>query len=154
MAANRLLDFSQNGFMRDDKLSKATAESVKAFGVVTPSVKKVVNQLSGGNQQKVLLAEWVAISPKLLIVDEPTRGVDVGAKCEIYQLLRQLAAEKDCGIMMISSDLPEVLGVSDRIIVMKNGRIAGELQAGQATENGVMSLAAGSDKKGRSARHA
>ena len=160
MAANRLSDFANKGFMRDDKLAAATAESVKAFGVVTPSVKKVVNQLSGGNQQKVLLAEWVAISPKLLIVDEPTRGVDVGAKRDIYQLLRQLAADNDCGIMMISSDLPEVLGVSDRIIIMKDGRVAGELDANQATENSVMSLAAGSDKasdtdkNGRNAQNA
>ncbi|MCL1795589.1 MAG: sugar ABC transporter ATP-binding protein, partial [Clostridia bacterium] len=154
MAANRMSDFSEKGFMRDDKLADATAESIRAFGVVTPSVRKVVNQLSGGNQQKVLLAEWVAISPKLLIVDEPTRGVDVGAKHEIYQLLRRLAADNDCGIMMISSDLPEVLGVSDRIIVMKDGRTVGELEAGQATENSVMSLAAGSDKKGRNARNA
>ena len=154
MAANRLADFTINGFIRDDKLSEATTESVKAFGVVTPSVKKVVNQLSGGNQQKVLLAEWVAISPKLLIVDEPTRGVDVGAKCEIYQLLRRLAADNDCGIMMISSDLPEVLGVSDRVIVMKNGRVVGEIQADQATENSVMSLAAGSDLNGEGVRYA
>jgi ABC-type sugar transport system ATPase subunit len=126
----------------------------RKLDIKCPTVEQLVGNLSGGNQQKVLLAEWVAISPKLLIVDEPTRGVDVGAKCEIYQLLRRLAADNDCGILMISSDLPEVLGVSDRIIVMKNGRIAGELQADQATENDVMSLAAGSDKKGRSARHA
>lgn len=150
MAANRLSAFSQNGFMRDKALAEDSANAVRNFGVVTPSVKKNVSQLSGGNQQKVLLAEWVSISPKLLIVDEPTRGVDVGAKCEIYQLLRRLAKESDCGIVMISSDLPEVLGISDRIIVMKDGRIAGELSGDEATEKNAMSLAAGSGTDGRS----
>lgn len=87
----------------------------------------------------------IDVKPKLLIVDEPTRGVDVGAKFEIYQLIRDLAREQRCGVIMISSDLTEVLGVSDRIVVMKDGRVAGILDAWTATEKSVMSLAAGSD---------
>ncbi len=145
MASNRLGAFARYGLMRDALLETETRRAVKEFGVVTPSVKKRVSQLSGGNQQKVLLAEWLSIRPKLLIVDEPTRGVDVGAKFEIYQLLRRLAREQRCGVIMISSDLTEVLGVSDRIVVMKDGRVAGVLDGWTATEKSVMSLAAGSD---------
>ncbi|WP_394914868.1 ATP-binding cassette domain-containing protein [uncultured Robinsoniella sp.] len=105
-----------------------------------------IGNLSGGNQQKVLLAAWFGIKPKILIVDEPTRGVDVGAKSEIYTLLRNLAAG-GVGIIMISSDLPEILGVSDRIIVVRGGEIAGELPAGQATEENIISMASGVDVK-------
>src|SRR5690606_16210827 len=101
-----------------------------------------VRNLSGGNQQKVLLSMWMGIKPEVLIVDEPTRGVDVGAKSEIYRLLRQLAAT-GVGIIMISSDLPEVLGLSDRILVMREGRIAGEFSAEEATEEKVVACATG-----------
>jgi len=86
----------------------------------------------------------MSIDPKILFVDEPTRGVDVGAKWEIYQLLRNLAKEKRCGIVVISSDLPEILGLSDRIVVMKEGRVAGILDGSTATEKSVMKLAIGS----------
>ena len=146
LAANRLWEFTSGGFINDGRLDQSAEATVKDFNVVTPSIRKVVNQLSGGNQQKVLLAEWMSIRPKLLIVDEPTRGVDVGAKCEIYKLLRQMAAQNECGIIMISSDLPEVLGVSDRIVAMKDGRKVGELDGPTATEVSVMSLIAGSGK--------
>ena len=145
LAANRLRDFTKSGFIQDGPLAQASEDVVKAYGVVTPTIRKKVEELSGGNQQKVLLAAWMSIKPKLLIVDEPTRGVDVGAKCEIYQLLRRMAATGDCGIVMISSDLMEVLGVSDRIMVMKEGRVTGILDGDTATEKDVMSLAAGSD---------
>ncbi len=145
MGANRLEEFSKNGFIQDNELLAASDKAVEDFSVSTPSVHKIVNQLSGGNQQKVLLAEWVSIQPKLLIVDEPTRGVDVGAKCEIYQILRRLVRERDCSIMMISSDLPEILGVSDRIYVMKDGHLVGELPGGGISgEKEVMELAASS----------
>ncbi len=144
LAANRLRDFASRGVMQDQKLNAASEEAVKAYDVATPSIRKKVEELSGGNQQKVLLSAWMSIKPRLLIVDEPTRGVDVGAKCEIYQLLRRMARSGDCGIVMISSDLPEVLGVSDRIVVMKEGRVTGILGGG-ATERDVMSLAAGSN---------
>ena len=145
MAANRLKDFTHGGFISDAEINKEAENVVEEYGVVTPSVKKVVGQLSGGNQQKVLLAEWMSIKPKLLIVDEPTRGVDVGAKAEIYKILRRMASQNDCGIMMISSDLPEVLGVSDRIIIMKDGHKVGEVDGYTATEVSVMSKAAGSE---------
>ena len=144
LAANRLKEFTHSGWISDRELDQSAENTVREYNVVTPSIKKEVNQLSGGNQQKVLLAEWMSIRPKLLIVDEPTRGVDVGAKCEIYKILRRMAAQSDCGIVMISSDLPEVLGVSDRIIVMRDGRKVGELDGATATEKSVMSLAAGS----------
>lgn len=149
MAANRLSDFTEKGFINGKKLNAACGESVKDFNIVTPSLKQTIGNLSGGNQQKVLLAEWVGTHPKLLIVDEPTRGVDVGAKFEIYQILRKMAAVLQCGIVMISSDLPEVLGVSDRIYIMKDGRISGEVSGAEATEEKVMLLAAGSDKDDR-----
>lgn len=146
MGANRLLEFTKKGFVQDRVLQKASGQAVEEFDIATPSIHKIINQLSGGNQQKVLLAEWISTQPKLLIVDEPTRGVDVGAKCEIYQILRKLAKERGCGIMMISSDLPEILGMSDRIIVMKDGRVVGELPGGGLSgEKDVMNLAARSD---------
>jgi ABC-type sugar transport system ATPase subunit len=147
IAANRLGAFTKNGFIQDGILREDSEKTVEEFGVVTPSVHKIIGQLSGGNQQKVLLAAWLSIQPKLLIVDEPTRGVDVGAKCEIYQILRRMAKDLHCGIMMISSDLPEVLGLSDRIVVMKGGSVMGILDGSTATEKSVMSLAAGTNKE-------
>jgi len=114
---------------------------------VTPGINQLIVNLSGGNQQKVLLGAWLGIEPKLLIVDEPTRGVDVGAKSEIYELLRGLAGN-GVAIMMISSDLPEILGVSDRIVVMKDGGIVGVLDHSEATEDKVIALATGAGKKG------
>ena len=108
--------------------------------VKTPSLSQEVGKLSGGNQQKVVLARWLAREPRLLILDEPTRGIDVGAKAEIYQLVRQLAAD-GMGVIFISSELLEVLGVSDRIIVMQGGRITGEMPAAGATEESVLRLA-------------
>jgi L-arabinose transport system ATP-binding protein len=99
-----------------------------------------VSKLSGGNQQKVVLARWLARKPDVLILDEPTRGVDVGAKAEIYRLIHDLARE-GVGVLFISSELPEVLGVCDRIIVMQNGHITGEMPARGATEEAVLRLA-------------
>ena len=116
-------------------------EYVKRLAVKTPSLDQEVGKLSGGNQQKVVLARWLAARPKVLILDEPTRGIDVGAKAEIYRLIDELAGE-GLGIMLISSELPEIIGLSDRIYVMQNGRITGELQGGEAvTEEQVLALA-------------
>ena len=98
--------------------------------------------LSGGNQQKVVLAKWLALSPKILILDEPTRGIDVGAKAEVHALMSQLAQE-GMGIIMISSELPEILGMSDRILVMHEGRAAGEFTRDQATQDDIMRAATG-----------
>ena len=113
---------------------------VERLRVRTPSVDQEVGKLSGGNQQKVVLARWLAAKPKVLILDEPTRGIDVGAKAEIYRLIDDLANE-GLGIMFISSELPELLGLADRIYVMQNGRITGELSAAAANEEAVLALA-------------
>ncbi|MDA8216779.1 MAG: sugar ABC transporter ATP-binding protein [Dehalococcoidales bacterium] len=124
---------------------RALAESegmIHRLQVKTPSVEQTVMNLSGGNQQKVMVAKWLLTQPKVLIVDEPTRGVDVGVKLEIHRLLRQLA-DDGVGIIMISSELPEVLGMSDRIVVMHGGRVAGQLAHSHATEEKLMMLASG-----------
>jgi ribose transport system ATP-binding protein len=101
-----------------------------------------VRNLSGGNQQKVVLAKWLFANSKVVIFDEPTRGIDVGAKQEIYQLMRRLASD-GIGIIMISSELPEVMGMSDRILVLHEGRIAAEIPAGQVDGETIMRYATG-----------
>jgi ribose transport system ATP-binding protein len=98
--------------------------------------------MSGGNQQKVVLGKWLAMDPKVILFDEPTRGVDVGSKAEIYALMRGLA-DRGVAILMISSDMEEVIGVSDRVAVMHEGAVAGVLERQQMTENSIMSLAVG-----------
>jgi ABC-type sugar transport system ATPase subunit len=134
--ANRL------GFISDRQISSAGLAARQRFNIATPSVRKLVGQLSGGNQQKVLLAMWTGASPRVLIVDEPTRGVDVGAKAEIYKLLRELATS-GIGIVMISSELQEILGMSDRIVVMRNHRIVAEFTRENASEEKVILAATG-----------
>ncbi len=123
------------------RLERSIASSfIERLRVRTPSLEQEVGKLSGGNQQKVVLARWLAAKPKLLILDEPTRGIDVGAKAEIYRLIDDLA-NQGLGIMLISSELPEILGLSDRIYVMQQGRITGELAGPDATEEKVLALA-------------
>ena len=112
------------------------------LAVRTTDAEKTVGLLSGGNQQKVVLAKWLARSPKLLILDEPTRGVDVGAKADIYALMDQLAGQ-GTAILMISSDLEEIMGVSDRVLVMHEQRLAGELPREQLSEQAIMHMATG-----------
>ena len=107
-----------------------------------PSVHQPTRTLSGGNQQKVIIGRWLAASCRVLLLDEPTRGVDVGAKAEIYALIGDLA-ERGVAILLISSDLPEVLGLADRVGVMREGQLAGVLPAAEATSERVMSLAVG-----------
>lgn len=131
---------SNNGLI-DENLSEKLAENfIKELRIATPSAKRVVGDLSGGNQQKVLIAKWLAMEPKVLIVDEPTRGVDVGARSEIYRLLRELAG-KGMALIVVSSDLPEVLTLADRIVVMADGRTVGEIAGEGATEEAVLKLA-------------
>ncbi|MEP0766646.1 MAG: sugar ABC transporter ATP-binding protein, partial [Fimbriimonadia bacterium] len=115
---------------------------VQSLGVRTPSIEQAAENLSGGNQQKLVLAKWLFTECQVLIFDEPTRGVDVGAKVEIYGLMNDLADRGVC-ILMISSDLPEVLGMSDRILVMREGRIVGEADGRSATQEGIMRMALG-----------
>ena len=130
------------GMMDEKAMTDFSEGSCDKFGIVTPSAWQKVGLLSGGNQQKVLLAMWIGIGPLLLIADEPTRGVDVGAKSEIYHMLRKLAAD-GVSILMISSDLPEILGMSDRILVMRNGTIAAEFPRDEATEEKIIACATG-----------
>jgi ABC-type sugar transport system ATPase subunit len=129
----------------ESKITSFAEQSRKQFKIITPTIFQKVRNLSGGNQQKVLLSMWVGINPKVLIVDEPTRGVDVGARREIYKIMRDLTLS-GVGIVMISSDLPEVLGVSDRILVMRGGRIVGEFNQNEATEERVITCATGVGK--------
>lgn len=112
----------------------------ESINIKAPSIEQKVGNLSGGNQQKVQLAKWMFVKPKVLILDEPTRGIDVGAKYEIYSLMNKLV-EEGMSIIMISSELPEVLGMSDRLYVMSNGSITGELSAEEADENKIMAMA-------------
>ena len=130
------------GFLKSARLREESRQIIKTFNIVTPSENQIQGRLSGGNQQKVLLAGWLSLHPKLLIVDEPTRGVDVGAKAEIYRLLRSLAST-GVGIIMISSDLLEILGLSDRVLVMRYGHVAGYLDQNEMTEERIVALAAG-----------
>lgn len=144
VVANHLHDFSGRllGFLHGRKMEEFARKSIGDFHIVAPGPEQVVNNLSGGNQQKVLIGTWFGIQPRFLIVDEPTRGVDVGAKSDIYALLRGLAA-RGIGIMLISSDLSEIIGISDRVYVMREGEIVGELPRGRATEESVIGMATG-----------
>ena len=135
--------FVKHKFINFRKASENSAYYWKRFNIRTPSLKKIVRGLSGGNQQKVLLAMWFTRNPKILIIDEPTRGIDVGAKEEIHRLIRQLAA-KGAGIIMITSDLPELLGASDRIMVMYEGSVTSTLENNASvTEDQIVALSSG-----------
>jgi ABC-type sugar transport system ATPase subunit len=114
---------------------------VDSMNIKTPSLEQKVMNLSGGNQQKVVISKWLATEPEILIVDEPTRGIDVGSKKEIHALLSRLA-QQGIGIMMISSELPEIIGMSDRVVVMHGGRISGVIEKKeQMTQENIMRLA-------------
>jgi L-arabinose transport system ATP-binding protein len=129
------------GFFVSSKAEKTVASKyIAQLRIRTPSSEQLVRNLSGGNQQKVVLARWLALGPTLLVLDEPTRGVDVGAKAEIYGIIDQLA-KQGVAILVVSSELPEVLGLSDRIYVMAGGRIAGTIDRTDATEESILALA-------------
>ncbi len=132
--------FSRNGFVRDRALRATSQEYVGTLRIKTPSIRQTAKNLSGGNQQKVVIAKWLVKDCDVLIFDEPTRGIDVGAKEEIYRLLNDLAAQGK-SIIMISSELPEVLRMSHRIVVMSEGRVTGVLPAADATQESVMHYA-------------
>jgi ABC-type sugar transport system ATPase subunit len=129
-------------FLNRRAIDQFTREKVEAYSIITPTIQKKVLNLSGGNQQKCLVAMWMGIQPEVIIFDEPTRGVDVGARAEIYQKLREFAA-MGTGIIMISSDLPELIGMCDRILVMHHGRIKGEVERKDFSEELILSYAAG-----------
>jgi ribose transport system ATP-binding protein len=126
------------------KETKAAREACKAINIKTPTPEMRAANLSGGNQQKVVLAKWLTFAPRVLIFDEPTRGIDVGAKAEIYELIRNLATE-GVSVIVISSEMEEVLGISDRIAVMHEGRLTGILERAQFSEEAVMRLATGTE---------
>ena len=126
------------GIMSTQKEKDITRQQIEQLSIKTPGDEQIVENLSGGNQQKVVIGKWLVTHPKILILDEPTRGIDVGAKKEIHQLMSDLAA-KGVGIIMISSEMPEVLGMSDRIIVMHGGRICGEFGADDVSQQKIMS---------------
>ncbi|MDX1616716.1 MAG: sugar ABC transporter ATP-binding protein [Candidatus Promineifilaceae bacterium] len=132
------------GFVSRSAVNDLSSEFVDKLDIRTPSLRQRVRNLSGGNQQKVIIARWLTLHPRVLILDEPTRGVDVGAKAEIHGLMRNLA-EDGVAVLMISSELPEVLGVSDRIIVMHEGRITGRLSRDEATQDKIMLAATGGE---------
>jgi rhamnose transport system ATP-binding protein len=118
------------------------ASYIDSFRIRTPSMEQRVRALSGGNQQKVVIARWLATEPKVLILDEPTRGIDIGAKAEVHALIAHLA-EQGVAIIMVSSELPEILGMSHRILVMRQGRIAADIPRAEATEERIMTAATG-----------
>jgi len=131
-----------NFFLLDDKARRKDAvDSIKQLRIKTPTYKTLIKDLSGGNQQKVLFGKWLLTDPDILILDEPTRGIDVGAKYEIYTIIADLAKQGK-GIIMISSEMPELIGMSDRIMVMCEGRLSGIIEGKTATQEKIMSLAA------------
>ncbi|MFB5678485.1 sugar ABC transporter ATP-binding protein [Paenibacillus terreus] len=142
MVLPSLFSFEERGLINERKEKEYVDLLISRLTVKTESPETPVRNLSGGNQQKVVIAKWVGIGPKVLILDEPTRGVDVGAKREIYQLMNELTG-KGVAIIMVSSELPEVIGMSDRILVVHEGRIAGEVTGHEATQEKIMTYATG-----------
>ena len=129
-----------NGIINFEKEYSLAESLVERLSIRTPSIFQAVNNLSGGNQQKVVLAKWLALKPKVLILDEPTRGIDVGSKAEIHHLIDELAKE-GIGVILISSELPEILALSDRILVISKGRITKELKREEADQETIMQYA-------------
>jgi ribose transport system ATP-binding protein len=134
--------FGRWGLLDRKAQEEAVKTKVRELGVRPPQPSQVVDRLSGGNQQKVMLAKWLLTEAKVLILDEPTRGVDVATKVDIYRRTAALA-ERGVGILLISSELPEILGMSERILVMRGGRMVGEFDRARATEEALLASAAG-----------
>lgn len=136
-----LKKFAFGPFLSDKKMKESVRHLIDALKIKTPGQETRIGVLSGGNQQKVILGRWLLTEPDVLLLDEPTRGIDVGAKYEIYKLINDLAARGKT-VLMVSSEMPELLGVCDRILVMSGGRLAGETDVGTATQEEIMALAA------------
>jgi len=137
-----LSSFATAFLVQQSRERRVVNEQIRALKIKTPGPETRVMNLSGGNQQKVVLGKWLCMQPRVMILDEPTRGIDVGAKAEIYRLMRNLA-EQGTVILMISSDMEEVLHLSDRVAVMHEGRISGILERADCTEENIMQLAVG-----------
>jgi ribose transport system ATP-binding protein len=140
---------SKAGFLNSARERAIANEMVAKLNIKTPSQRQPVQYLSGGNQQKVALGKWLALNPRVLLLDEPTRGIDVGAKQEIYKLMEQLASE-GVAVLFVSSEMEEILRMSDRALVMHQGRMTGELQREQLSEEAVMQLATGGEENTKS----
>jgi ribose transport system ATP-binding protein len=134
--------FSRGGILRRAPERAAAQAAVDGVGLRPPALEREARTLSGGNQQKVVLAKWLLAAADVLIFDEPTRGVDVGAKADLHRQIRALA-DRGKAVIVISSELPEVLALADRVLVMREGRIAGEVSADAATAEGIMAMAVG-----------
>uniref|UniRef100_UPI001D105482 ATP-binding cassette domain-containing protein n=5 Tax=Klebsiella pneumoniae TaxID=573 RepID=UPI001D105482 len=128
------------GLLDNSRMKSDTQWVIDSMRVKTPGQHTQIGSLSGGNQQKVIIGRWLLTQPEILMLDEPTRGIDVGAKFEIYQLIAELA-KKDKGIIIISSEMPELLGITDRILVMSNGLVAGIVETKTTTQNEILRLA-------------
>jgi ribose transport system ATP-binding protein len=142
MSLPSLIRDQHHGFLNRQQEAKITEQMIKQMQIKTPSAEQEVRYLSGGNQQKVVLGKWLAMEPKLLLLDEPTRGIDVGAKQEIYGLMEKLT-RRGVAILFVSSEMEEVLGMSDRALVMHEGRLSGELSRTELSEEAIMQLATG-----------
>jgi inositol transport system ATP-binding protein len=134
--------YSPNGFLQRSRIEKDCQAQREALALKTPSLNQLIQNLSGGNQQKVLISRWLLTLPDILMIDEPTRGIDVGAKSEIHRLM-SLLAQQGKAIIMVSSEMPEVLGMSDRIVVMHEGSVSGVVDRAEATQEVIMQLATG-----------
>ena len=145
ITAAALPRYSPRGVLRVGEMRKDSEDQREKLRIKTPSLSQLIKNLSGGNQQKALISRWLLTVPDVLMIDEPTRGIDVGAKSEIHRLMSMLA-QQGKAIIMVSSELPEVLGMSDRILVMHEGRISGELSREEANQESVMHLATGGDE--------
>jgi len=143
----RLEKVCHRGIIDVDMENSVGEEYKEKLRVKTPTIQQLVNNLSGGNQQKVLLSKWMFADPDVLLLDEPTRGIDVGAKYEIYTIMNDLVAQGK-SVVMISSELPELLGMCDRIYVMNEGEMVAEMTAAEATQEKIMGAILKSDKKG------
>jgi inositol transport system ATP-binding protein len=142
MSIASLERFSPSGFLQKRRIDAACRAQREALAIKTPSLGQLIKLLSGGNQQKVLVSRWLLTTPDILMIDEPTRGIDVGAKAEIHRLMSTLAKEGKA-ILMVSSELPEILGMSDRVLVMHAGRIKGEFTRAEVTQEKIMQAATG-----------
>jgi ABC-type sugar transport system ATPase subunit len=139
----RLRQLMRGPFLDFDAEDRLAEQYVGTLRIRTPNTRQLARNLSGGNQQKVVLAKWLATKPRILIVDEPTRGIDVGARAEIHRLLDALAREDGLAILVISSDLPEILRVCDRICVMREGYLVAEFARREATQEAIVGAAIG-----------
>ncbi len=145
MSVAALPRFSPGGWLQLGQIKAEVTKQRETLAIKTPSLGQLIKNLSGGNQQKALISRWLLTLPEILMIDEPTRGIDVGAKSEIHRLM-SLLAQQGKAIIMVSSELPEVLGMSDRILVMHEGRVSGELSREEANQESIMHLATGGDE--------